>query len=104
MAEIPFPGGAQDGDVFFHEDKVCVYHADINTWECRTIDTDQPAPPNPFDTIYTTDVHTVRPDGLPPLETQFKELLADERDDEIAVPLQSDVNQEFLYTPVQPTA
>lgn len=39
MAEIPFPGGAADGDVFFHEDKVCVYHKNINTWECRTVNT-----------------------------------------------------------------
>lgn len=37
--EIPFPGGAADQDVFFHEDKVCVYHASINTWECRTVNT-----------------------------------------------------------------
>jgi len=38
MAEIPFPGGAKDQDVFFHEDKICIYHGDINTWECRTIE------------------------------------------------------------------
>ena len=37
MAQIPFPGGAADQDVFFHEDKVCVYHKAINTWECRTV-------------------------------------------------------------------
>lgn len=34
---IPFPGGAQDGDVFFHNQHVCVYHADINTWECQSV-------------------------------------------------------------------
>ena len=39
MSSIPFPGGAADKDVFFHEDKVCMYHKDINTWECRTINT-----------------------------------------------------------------
>ena len=37
MSQIPFPGGAADQDVFFHEDKVCVYHKSINTWECRTV-------------------------------------------------------------------
>nr|BDD44290.1 hypothetical protein 36 [bacterium] len=37
MSQIPFPGGAADQDVFFHEDKVCVYHKAINTWECRTV-------------------------------------------------------------------
>ena len=34
---IPFPGGAQDGDVFFHNQSVCVYHEDINTWECQSV-------------------------------------------------------------------
>ena len=37
MPEIPFPGGAADQDVFFHEDKICLFHGDLNTWECRTI-------------------------------------------------------------------
>ena len=37
MPDIPFPDGAADQDVFFHEDKVCLYHADLNTWECRTV-------------------------------------------------------------------
>lgn len=41
MAEIPFPGGAQDQDVFFHEDKVCIYYANLNTWECRTVEVGQ---------------------------------------------------------------
>jgi len=37
MASAPFPNGAADGDVFFHNDKVCLYHKAQNTWECRTI-------------------------------------------------------------------
>ena len=37
MASAPFPNGATDGDVFFHNDKVCLYHKVTNTWECRTI-------------------------------------------------------------------
>ena len=37
MASAPFPNGATDGDVFFHNDKVCLYHKISNTWECRTI-------------------------------------------------------------------
>jgi len=41
MTEVPFPGGAQDQDVFFHEDKICIYHAALNTWECRTIEVGQ---------------------------------------------------------------
>ena len=36
MTATPFPDGVQDQDVFFHDDKVCVYHASINTWECGT--------------------------------------------------------------------
>ena len=36
--EPEFPGEAKDGDVVFHRDKVFVYHRDINTWECRTIE------------------------------------------------------------------
>ena len=59
MAEIPFPGGAVDGTTFFHEDKVCVYHGASNTWECRTVVSETPTPP---DTIYTTDV--LIPEGL----------------------------------------
>ena len=57
MSQIPFPGGAADQDVFFHEDKVCVYHKDINTWECRTALESAPNTPDPPDTIYTTDVY-----------------------------------------------
>ena len=59
MAEIPFPGGATDGTTFFHEDKVCVYHAATNTWECRTISSETPQPPT---TVYTSDVYV--PDGF----------------------------------------
>ena len=54
MSEIPFPTSVQDGDVFFHEDKVCLYHGDDNTWECRTrIHSDDP---QRRQTVYTTDV------------------------------------------------
>ena len=40
MSAVPFPDGPADQDVFFHDDKVCLFHADINTWECRTINAD----------------------------------------------------------------
>ena len=43
--EIPFPGSAVDGAVFFHEDKVCVYHKAEHTWECRSIVSETPQPP-----------------------------------------------------------
>ena len=81
MAEIPFPGGAADQDVFFHEDKVCVYHKAINTWECRTVETGtavgQPAAVTTR-TVYTIpiptdDTGTVAPSptSLPDLRTQY---------------------------------
>ena len=38
MFNSPFPGGAQDGDVFFHKDNACYYHAELNSWECRKVD------------------------------------------------------------------
>ena len=55
MSEIPFPSGVQDGDVFFHEDKVCLYHGDVDTWECRSrIGFDDPEQTT---YTYTTDVY-----------------------------------------------
>ena len=36
MSEINFPGSAVDGSTFFHGDNVCLYHADTNSWECRS--------------------------------------------------------------------
>jgi hypothetical protein len=62
MSQIPFPGGAADQDVFFHEDKVCVYRKAINTWECRTINTGgaeagQPAAVT-TQTVYTIPIPT----------------------------------------------
>ena len=60
MSEIPFPNGAQDGDIFFHLDKVCLYHEDSDTWECRNrTNLEDPEPPA---TIYTTDVYV--PEGF----------------------------------------
>ena len=36
LKNLPFPDeGPQDGDVFFHREIVCYYHADKKTWECR---------------------------------------------------------------------
>ena len=37
MTEVPFPDGAKDGTVFFHDDKVCIYSELLNTWEVRTV-------------------------------------------------------------------
>ena len=54
MAQVPFPEGAKDGTVFFHEDKVCVYSDVLNTWECRkVVDPDDPNRPV---FIYSSDV------------------------------------------------
>ena len=78
MAEIPFPGGAADQDVFFHEDKVCVYHKDINTWECRTtthggkeIGLPDAVTTRTVFTIPLTGVVDSEPPELPDLRTQF---------------------------------
>ena len=58
MSDIPFPEGPQDGDIFFHLDKVCLYHGDSHTWECRNrAELEDPEPPT---TIFTTDVHALR--------------------------------------------
>ena len=82
MSQIPFPGGAADQDVFFHEDKVCVYHKAINTWECRTVErgiaSGQPEAVTTR-TVYTipipTDPNTGTvaddPPELPDLRTQY---------------------------------
>jgi hypothetical protein len=82
MSQIPFPGGAADQDVFFHEDKVCVYHKAINTWECRTINTGSTEAGQPAavttQTVFTIPLPT-DPDGavadspldLPDLRTQY---------------------------------
>ena len=60
MFNIPFPGGAKDGDVFFHKDNACYYHEELNTWECRKVDTSTVNDPN---YLTTADVYTlnVRP-------------------------------------------
>ena len=52
MSEINFPGSAVDGSTFFHGDNVCVYHAEDNTWECRSVVSETPQPP--INTIYMT--------------------------------------------------
>ena len=56
MAEVPFPSGAKDGTVFFHEDKVCIYSESLNTWECRKV-VDPDDPNRPDNVIYTNDVY-----------------------------------------------
>ena len=38
MSDFTFPSGPSDGSVYYHEDKVFLYHEDINTWEARTIE------------------------------------------------------------------
>jgi len=35
--DLPYPNFPVDGDVFFHKEIVCYFHADIKTWECRRI-------------------------------------------------------------------
>ena len=61
MAEVPFPEGAKDGTVFFHEDKVCIYSEALNTWECRKV-VDPSDPNRPSQAVYSTDVYA--PEGL----------------------------------------
>ena len=64
MAQVPFPEGAKDGTVFFHDDKVCVYSDILNTWECRnSFCRTLPIQILPDDAIYTTDVYV--PDYTP---------------------------------------
>jgi len=58
MAQVPFPEGAKDGTVFFHEDKVCIYSESLNTWECRKV-VDPDDPNREAAVQYTTDVYTV---------------------------------------------
>ena len=61
MAEVPFPEGAKDGTVFFHEDKVCIYDEYLNTWQCRKV-VDPNDPNRPSYAAYTTDIYA--PEGL----------------------------------------
>ena len=98
MAEIPFPGGAVDGTTFFHEDKVCVYHGASNTWECRTVVSETPTPP---DTIYTTDVLIPDYDPTPDtynLRSTLDEINEQEGGIRRALQTQADLNQETVYT------
>ena len=98
MAEVPFPNGAKDGTVFFHEDKVCIYSEALNTWECRKV-VDPNDPNRPDDVIYTTDVYV--PDVTPNetkralnLNSTFKELNGPEAR---SPQTQADLNQEIGY-------
>ena len=52
MSEPNFPGNPVDGSTFFHGDNVCVYHAEDNTWECRSVLSETPQPP--ITTVYMT--------------------------------------------------
>ena len=61
MAEVPFPNGAKDGTVFFHEDKVCIFSESLNTWECRKV-VDPDDPNRPTSAIYSNEVYI--PAGL----------------------------------------
>ena len=56
MAEVPFPNGAKDGTVFFHEDKVCLYSEALNTWECRKV-VDPTDPNRPTSATYSNEVY-----------------------------------------------
>lgn len=49
---INFPTDPEDGKTIYQDGQVCVYHEDLNTWECKT---DQSSLPVTRD-IYTTDV------------------------------------------------
>lgn len=42
---ISFPVAPADGTVFIHDQIVCVYHDNTNTWECRRI--------NPQGSVFT---------------------------------------------------
>ena len=59
MSEINFPGSAVDGSTFFHGDNVCLYHADTNSWECRSTvqETEQPLSQRAY--ITTSKVYTL---------------------------------------------
>ena len=92
MAEIPFPGGAADQDVFFHEDKVCVYHAATNTWECRAMAGETPQPDLPA--IYTTDVYV--PEGLRESIRTTRVGVPSQIEDVQAIQTQYDANQALL--------
>ena len=59
MSEINFPGSAVDGSTFFHEDSVCLYHAETNSWECRTIVQPTSQPPDQNVYITTRSVYTL---------------------------------------------
>jgi hypothetical protein len=59
MSEINFPGSAVDGSTFFHEDSVCLYHAETNSWECRTIVQPTSQPPDQNVYITTPSVYTL---------------------------------------------
>ena len=37
MDYLELPDRPADGTLFFHDDKVFVYHSAENTWECRTV-------------------------------------------------------------------
>ena len=34
---IPLPPNPEDGDVYFHNDLVCQYYKDKNTWACSRV-------------------------------------------------------------------
>jgi hypothetical protein len=59
MSEINFPTNVVDGTTFFHGDSVCLYHADTNSWECRTTvqETEQPLDQRAY--ITTSKVYTL---------------------------------------------
>ena len=59
MSEINFPTNVVDGTTFFHGDSVCLYHADTNSWECRSTvqETEQPLDQRAY--ITTSKVYTL---------------------------------------------
>ena len=93
MAEVPFPGGARDGTVFFHEDKVCIYSGPLNTWECRKVV--DPTDPNKPDDIFLFSTDVFIPTGF----REHWQYQVDAKGIAFTVPFvrtQSEVNQAML--------
>ena len=55
MSDFTFPSGPSDGSVYYHEDKVFLYHQDINTWEVRTVEPNTTSSTGIQDVYMTTD-------------------------------------------------
>jgi len=93
MSEIVFPGNPVDGTTFFHEDNVCVYHAEDNTWECRAVVSETPQPP--LQSVYMT---TSRVYTLGNKRAEWQSVLTDGGVNYTVPPVQSqeDVNDAIM--------